>query len=208
MVKLSGPMFSLEASGTIGKTLTYAKWKGRAYARQRVIPTNPRSAGQTGMRSMFKFISQGWAGLDAGEKASYDADAAGRENAPFNSYIKLNMDRWKNYLPPTKDFTPAGVSTPLTVLGMVLVGGEAYANIAVTPSAATDIWGFEIYRELAAITDPNNSNCVAVIPADAANEVEYNDTGLDAGTYHYRSCVINDDGVRGVVIADDTVVVT
>ncbi len=208
MVKLTGPMFSLTASGTIGGTLTYASWKGRAYARQRVIPTNPQSAGQTGMRSMFKFLSQEWSGLSAPDQASYDADATAKEISPFNSYMALNMNRWKNYLPPTMNFTPAEASTPLTVTTQTLTGGEAYANIDLTPSAATDIWGFEIYRELAAITDPNNSNTVAVIPADGANSVEYNDTSLDPGTYHYRSCVINDDGVRGVVIADDTVVVT
>ena len=208
MVKVSGPMFSLGASGSIGKTLTYAIWKGRAYVRQLVIPTNPRSAGQTGMRSMFKFLSKQWKNLDAGEKTSYDADAAAREISPFNSFMKLNMDRWKNYMPPSKDFAAAEASTPLTVTTMTLAGGEAYVNIELTPSAATDIWGFEIYREDAAITDPNNSNTVAVIQADGANLVEYNDTGLDAGTYHYRAAVINDDGVRGTVIADDTAVVT
>ena len=157
---------------------------------------------------MFKFLSQEWSGLAGADQDSYDADATAREISPFNSFMKMNMDRWKNYLPPSHNFTPAEASTPLTVSAMVLTGGEAYANIDLTPSAATDIWGFEIYREDAAITDPNNSNTVAVIPANGAAAVEYNDTGLTAGTYHYRAAVINDDGIRGTVIADDTVVVT
>ncbi len=208
MVKLVGPMFSLEASGTIGKSITYAKWKGRAYARQRVIPTNPRSASQTGMRSMFSFLSKQWTNIATVDQDTFDADAAAKDISPFNSYMALNMDRWKNYLPPSQTFVPAEASTPMLVTLMTLVGGEAYANIDLTPFSGSDIWGFEIYRDLAEITDPNNSNTVAVVEADGVNAIEYNDTGLDAGTYHYRAAVINDDGIRGTVIADDTVVVT
>jgi hypothetical protein len=157
---------------------------------------------------MFAFLSKQWVNLSAPDQATFDDDATAKEISPFNSYMAMNLDRWKNYMPPAQTFTPLEASTPLTVSAMVLVGGEAYANIDLTPSAGTDIWGFEIYRDLAEITDPNNSNCVAVIEADAANAVEYNDTGLDAATYHYRSAAINVDGIRGTVIADDTVVVT
>jgi len=204
MVKLTGPMFSMTASGTIGNTLTYSVWKGRAYARQRVIPSNPKSAGQTGMRAMFSFLSKQWTGLTAPDQATFDDDAEAKSISSFNSYMKLNMDRWKNYLPPSQTFTPAAASTPLTITTMTLTGGEAYVNIELTPSAATDIWGFEIYRDAAEITDPNNSNCIAVIEGDGANAVEYNDTGLAAGTYHYRAAAINTDGIRGTAIADDT----
>ena len=122
--------------------------------------------------------------------------------------MALNMDRWKNYLPPSQTFVPAEASTPLTVTTMNLTGGEAYVNVELPPSAATDIWGFEVYRDLAEITDPNNSNCVQVLEADGANMVEFNDTGLEAGTYHYRAAVINDDSIRGTAIADATAVVT
>jgi hypothetical protein len=40
MAKATGPLFSLEASGTVGKTVTYSHWKGRPYVRRRVIPIN------------------------------------------------------------------------------------------------------------------------------------------------------------------------
>lgn len=208
MVKLTGPCMSMTASGTLNNTLTFSIWKGRPYARQRVIPVNPQSANQTGMRCMFSFLSKQWDGLSTANKDSYDADAETRSISPFNSYMKRNMDRWKNYLPPSQNFTAAEASTPLTMTTQNLTGGEAYANVELTPSGATDIWGMEVYRSLAAITDCNNSNAVYVIEADGANMVEFNDTGLAAGTYHYRSAVINTDGIRGTPIADDTVVVT
>jgi hypothetical protein len=43
MAKVTGPLMSLDASGTVGKTTTFSKWKGRNYVRLRVTPLNPRS---------------------------------------------------------------------------------------------------------------------------------------------------------------------
>ena len=194
----------MEASGTLADTITFAKWKGRAYARQRVIPTNPQSASQTGNRAMLSFLSKQWTNISTSDQATFDDDAESRSISPFNSYVSLNMARWKNYLPPSQTFTPAEASSALTVSTMTLTGGEAHVNIELTPSGGTSIWGFEIYRDTSAITNCNNSNCIAVVEADGANAVEYNDTGLDAGTYHYRAAAINVDGVRGTAIADDS----
>ncbi len=157
---------------------------------------------------MFSFLAKQWTNIAGVDQDTFNADAESKSISPFNSYVALNMDRWKNYLPPSQTFVPAEASTPLTVTTMTLNGGEAYVNVELTPSAATDIWGFIVYRELAAITDPNNSNTVFVLQADGANMVEFNDSGLDPGTYHYRAGVINVDGIQGVVIADATAVVT
>lgn len=44
--KVTGPLFSLSASGSVGKTLVFSKWIGRDYVRQLVIPANPQSDNQ------------------------------------------------------------------------------------------------------------------------------------------------------------------
>lgn len=63
MAKTTGPLFSLEASGTIAKTITYSRWKGRPYSRVRVIPLNPFSAGQVRARDLIRCMALGqhWA---------------------------------------------------------------------------------------------------------------------------------------------------
>ena len=58
MVKITGPMMSLDAQGTLGDAITFAKWKGRPYVRQRVIPSNPKTGAQLGRRAMFKFLTK------------------------------------------------------------------------------------------------------------------------------------------------------
>ncbi|MBA7577509.1 hypothetical protein ES708_19362 [subsurface metagenome] len=50
MAKLKGPLFSLGASQQLGKALVYFSWKGLDVVREYVIPSNPRTAGQTTQR--------------------------------------------------------------------------------------------------------------------------------------------------------------
>ena len=54
MAKTTGPLFSLEASGTVGKTVTYSHWKGRPYVRRRVIPLNPFEPDQVAARNRIR----------------------------------------------------------------------------------------------------------------------------------------------------------
>lgn len=51
MAKVSGPLFSVDASGAYAGALVFAKWKGRNYARQLVIPSNPKTLGQETARN-------------------------------------------------------------------------------------------------------------------------------------------------------------
>ena len=50
MAKVTGPLFSMSASGTLGKALVFAGWKGVNYVREHVIPLNPQSANQGDVR--------------------------------------------------------------------------------------------------------------------------------------------------------------
>ena len=58
MPRLTGPQFSLQAKGTIGKTVTYSHWKGLPYSRVRVIPINRKSTGQKTVRSVLGTIAK------------------------------------------------------------------------------------------------------------------------------------------------------
>lgn len=53
MAKVTGGLLSLDASGTFGGAITYAKWKGRQYARIKGNPSNPKTEGQMTDRAFF-----------------------------------------------------------------------------------------------------------------------------------------------------------
>lgn len=199
---------SVDASGTYGKAMTFAKWKGRNYVRERVVPTNPQSAKQVGVRGLMKFLSQAWAAISAPNKATWDALAAATSISAFNAFMAHNLNRWQNFLSPTQANPAAGASTGLTITTHTITGGVGQTTHSITPSGGTSIWGYAIFRELSVITTPSWANCIAVIPANGASAVTYVDSPLAAATYHYRVAAINVDGVMGAVHADATGVAT
>ena len=71
MAKLTAPLLSLGASGKIADTLVMATWKGIPYARQYVIPANPKTTDQTNQRNAFKASVAAW--------RNYITDATVRE---------------------------------------------------------------------------------------------------------------------------------
>ena len=208
MARVTGPLFSMSASGTVGKTITFASWKGRAYVRERVIPANPKSAKQTGIRAMMSFLSQAWTSISALSKATWEELAAQKSISTFNAFGSETLSRWQNVSTPTQTYPAAEASTPLTVTTQTLTGGEGCVTVAITPSGDTNIWGLLVFRDTAEITAPSWANCVAVLMANGANAVTWVDSPLDAGTYHYRTAVFNTDGILGTVKADDTAVAT
>lgn len=50
MAKLKAPLLSLGAAGAIGKSLVYFPWKGLDVVREYVVPSNPKTSGQTTQR--------------------------------------------------------------------------------------------------------------------------------------------------------------
>lgn len=208
MARLTGPLMSLDASGTIAKTVTYSKWKGRNYARERIIPANPKSAKQTGIRALFAFVAAFWDSLSAPNKATWATIADSLQITNFNAYVRENLNRWMNWQAPTEAYPAAEASTPLTVTTLTTTGGVGQVDISITPSGSTDIWGMVILRDSAEITVPDWTKAVKVLVADGSNAVTWVDTPLAAGTWHYRAAVINTDGVLGTVKADQTATVT
>ena len=62
MAKVTGPLMSLSASGTVGGTITFDK---RGFVRQRVIPANPQTDLQGNQRQMLLGIQRALTNLGA-----------------------------------------------------------------------------------------------------------------------------------------------
>ncbi len=67
MAKVQGALFSVDASGTYAGKLTFAKWKGIQYVRNRVDPANPMFEGQVFARNKIRMTGaiQHWMNLTA-----------------------------------------------------------------------------------------------------------------------------------------------
>jgi len=107
-MKYKSPLMS-QASGSLAG-ITASHNKGGAYFRQRSTPTNPNTPWQQAVRASINQLSNLWSnGLDAGQRASWDAyalavvimDTLGEPIYPtgINHYIRSNVPRLQAGLP-------------------------------------------------------------------------------------------------------------
>lgn len=90
MAKVTAPLLSFGASGTIAGVQTYSKWRGVPYARQRVIPANPNSPAQQQTRNAFSWLNNFWKLSSSDAQAPWDAYAAGQPLTGRNALISKN----------------------------------------------------------------------------------------------------------------------
>ena len=88
MARVTGPLLSLDASGTVYDTLTYAKWKERNYVRQWFKPANPQSAGQVAQRAVFAAGVADWQSQTAETQADWDEAARVFYISGFNYFVQ------------------------------------------------------------------------------------------------------------------------
>lgn len=199
MVKVSAPALSLDASGSLAGTLVFSKWKGRNYVRTLVKPSNPKSGGQVGVRSMFKFLSQIWAGLSDANKATWDDRADDMVASAFNAFMSYNQKRWRDFDTPSKEDPALEAATAPSGCTGVATPDVRSMTVAVTHGVNVADWGIAIFRTLGTGFTCAFSNCIAVVEADGAGDCTYIDSPLTADTYYYNTIGFMDDGTEGAV---------
>jgi hypothetical protein len=202
MVRVNAPMMSLDASGSIGGAITYSKWKGRNYARQLVIPSNPKSGLQVGMRSMLKFLSQDWTNLSAPEVATWETLAAQKIVSTFNAFVSRNQARWRSFKAPSKSDPALGTGTDSVFSGWAATGGVREVLLDLTVDTLNDGWGVAIFRNDSGTFTESLSNCIAVIQTNAAAAFQFVDSPLVAGTYYYSYIPFTEAGKKGTPSAE------
>ncbi len=208
MAIVKGPAMSLDASGSLAGAVVFSKWKGRNYIRQLVTPANPRSGAQTGFRASMKFLAQNWAGLTAGEQATWLERAQDMIVSEFNAFTSYNQLRWRNFLTPSKEDPAAEASGPATAPTGAAVAGVRMSTVTLTDSGTAPDWGYLLFRSDTTGFTPAISNAIALFPWDVAGATVHIDTPLDPGTYYYRSRGFNDDGVAGALDVEFSVTIT
>ena len=151
MAKVTGPLMSLDASGTVGNTAVFSKWKGRNYVRLRVIPKNMRSADQQ--------LTRGYLGVIA--KAAKAVLTAAKDTLPgLGSQFFLDAvagapsgQSWISYLQAQEhDFVDSLHTTYLALSSMIRgyydtgadsLGLFPYITVGDTPVTYTN--GFQAY---------------------------------------------------------------
>lgn len=164
MARVTGPLMSMEASGTIGKTLTFANWVGRQYVRRWTRPSNPQTADQMDQRNAFSVIgvgvSQANKCLRVNSRTGKTDEQAIRDKTPsgmrWNGYIQKvltgsgaagynaakaawvalsNKAAWET--------TAAGLAPPVQSAPQYQEGGAS--DVAATPGEVLFIMNYGLY---------------------------------------------------------------
>jgi hypothetical protein len=93
MAKVTGPLYSMSASGTIGKAMVFFGWKGINVVREWFIPKNLKSADQGDVRIVFGGLGQATRCVGLADTTHTDS--------PFGADAKLcnpSGQTWVSYL--------------------------------------------------------------------------------------------------------------
>lgn len=66
MAKVTGPLYSMSASGKIGNAMVHFAWKGINVVREWLVPSNPQSADQGNIRTVIAGIGRAVGKVDVG----------------------------------------------------------------------------------------------------------------------------------------------
>lgn len=140
MAKVNAPLLSFGASGQIGKSVVFAKWRGVDYARQRVIPANPRTQSQEEVRGVFRVMSQLWTLAPLGWKETWNLFASGRPFTGRNAFIGQNVERLNGEVDREMFAFSPGAKGGLPPESIAATGGVNQATVIVNAPEEPEGW--------------------------------------------------------------------
>lgn len=142
MAKLTAPLLSFGASGTIAKVQTYATWRGIPYARRHVIPANPKTTGQVLTRDIFAALELRWKQAGPIMREPWNRFAVGQKFVGRNAYLGKNIAATRGDVDLANYIGSPGAKGGLAPATLVLttvaaLGIEAVVTVPAAPTGWT-----------------------------------------------------------------------
>lgn len=195
MARVTSPLLSLDASGSVGKAITFAKWRGRNYVRRLVVPANPKTPLQVAMRAGLRFVTQYWQFIDTADQNGWATLAAGDNITLLNASVRYNQNEVRQGRYPISSPLQGSQTTPSAPTDDSSVGGyrQITLNWAAGGNAPTQGWA--IYRSEDTMITPGPATLIRMVDASLLSFI---DTGLlDGTTYYYYIIGFNLNGEAG-----------
>jgi len=185
MAKSKSPLFGLEASGSVGDSVVFAKWRGVQYARRHVIPANPRTTEQLKTRNVFSFLNQLWARAPVLFHEPWAAYASGRPLTDRNAFMKFNIPLLREANDLASLVGSPGVNGGFALASLTASGGIGYITAEATLYDLPLGWSID-YVVFVAVADQDPHDAFSgVIMAQSDTTVPYSAmfSNLESGTY-------------------------
>jgi len=206
MARVTGPLMSMDASGTVAGAIVFSRWKGLPYVRRHAIPSNPRSAKQISMRAMMSFLSRNWA-TTVTPGADWIPPASTRHMSAFNLYIGDNQAAWRSFKAPSTTYVRDELGTAPSAGVVTASGGVRSSQLSIADGANPPDWGYLVFGQIGATPVPSISSLVGVMLWTGSPTV-FVHTPIAIGTWHYIVTGFLTTGKKGGNSTDQTAVVT
>ena len=203
MATTTAPLFGLDASGSLAKSIVFSKWKGRTYVRRHAIPSNPKSGLQVGMRSMLKFVTQNYASLSATIKGHWATAAKSSNITALNEQVRKCQVNARINKGAIQDPTAVAGTTPNAPASLAITAQPKSLVVTWThPASNPGNYTAMVWMSKTTGFTPDVSTLVAVV-TQATLTIQIPD--LVTGTpYYFRVAETNTDGTIGALVAQQT----
>lgn len=174
MARVTGPLMSMGASGTIGGALTFSNWRGVATVRKYTVPSNPNTADQQAVRGVFSAATALYKGITPTDVEAWNRRAAGTPMSGYNLLVKQY----------SQVATAAG--------DMIKYSEVASTAIAANKSTVTFKANAVGPARISYGTNPTTPDSYVDIAATVNGENTKDITGLNPGTTYYFRIVSTD----------------
>jgi hypothetical protein len=99
-------LLSIDAWNQIGLTTIFQTYGGHTYARAYAEPGYRRTAKQDAIRLINVQITTAWTALSAANRRTWKAPAARRNEAPQNTFYRVNFNRLRSARPIANTYPP------------------------------------------------------------------------------------------------------
>jgi len=130
--KPTAPLLSMRAKGQIGKSIVFSKWRGRAYAREYVEPSNPQTVEQTHTRDCFTWLQRVYKTAPALFVEPWTRYASGKVLTDRNAFTKFNLGVLRDMADLDNFVFSPGAFGGLPPAAAVCTPGDDQLTIAVT----------------------------------------------------------------------------
>jgi len=194
MVRTRAALMSLDASGTLAKTLVHSSCRGKTYTRRHVVPSDPKTAKQMAARALMRWLCRNWAAVTAPQRATWTPLAAELNLPNYQAYIKHNTLRWAHFAGPTNAYPATEVMGDWGWDAISAIGEVRQIKITSMLYPEANTLAIAIHRSSEGQT-PTQNDLVAIITATGLETVVWSDTNVIPGVeYYYRPVILDATG--------------
>jgi len=191
MVKLTGPLQSLAATGSIANLLTFQKTRQGTMVKMKTTPHDAKSDLQIGIRAMVAALISDWHLITTARQATWQTLADENHLTLYQAFLSYNMSRWRQFKSPSQTYpaTTAGTLSNYTITAPV--GGQGTITHKIAVTLLNDGWGFSCHRvppPWSAFRLANTKRILMMHDTGIQSVTEY---GVEPGTYKIRYKHIN-----------------